>query len=228
MKMPLRFSLSLLFVVLVTLGCKSKPDVDELVAAADVTPRYLALGDAYVIGEGVSSRERYPKLVSQRLGLADPVIVARRGWTVRDLQTGIAEAGISSQNYALVTLQVGMNDAYLGVPAEEFRADFPQAFSTAVEFARGDASRVWVVSIPDYTVTPEGSRKDDPEAAARVDAFNTIAREHAEANGAGWVDVTDITRGNPQLVTHDGLHPSPAQYEMWAEEIAAAVGTVEP
>src|SRR5699024_7214096 len=56
------------------------------VTMTDTTRRYLALGDSYTIGEGVSADARWPVVVAQRLrdgGLAvdDPEIIAVTGWT---------------------------------------------------------------------------------------------------------------------------------------------------
>ena len=52
--------------------------------------RYLALGDSYTIGEGVVLRDSWPHQVAvllRQLGylIADPVIVARTGWTTDEL-----------------------------------------------------------------------------------------------------------------------------------------------
>ena len=51
--------------------------------------RFLALGDSYTIGESVAPNERWPVLLSERLRLPEPQIVARTGWTTDELRAAI-------------------------------------------------------------------------------------------------------------------------------------------
>src|SRR4051794_4679238 len=56
--------------------------------------RYLALGDSYTIGESVASAERWPvqlaaQLRANGLTVAEPLIIARTGWTTDELMAGI-------------------------------------------------------------------------------------------------------------------------------------------
>ena len=60
---------------------------------------YLALGDSYTIGEQVPMAENFPHqtvalLKQQKLEVADPVIIARTGWTTDELQMAIREEGV--------------------------------------------------------------------------------------------------------------------------------------
>ena len=57
----------------------------------------LALGDSYTIGTGVGEAERWPVLLAaelrqQGIPAAEPLIIARNGWTTADLDTGIQAA----------------------------------------------------------------------------------------------------------------------------------------
>ncbi len=52
--------------------------------------RFLALGDSYTIGEGVAPEDRWPAQLAvlvraQGAPLADPIIIARTGWTTDEL-----------------------------------------------------------------------------------------------------------------------------------------------
>jgi len=197
--------------------------------ATSTSPRFLALGDSYTIGEGVAAEERWPELVARRLrsrgvAIGDPRIIARTGWTTDELAAAIDEARPQG-TYAVVTLLIGVNDQYRGRPAEEYRKPFLVLLHRAIAFAGGKAGRVIVVSIPDWGVTPFAGSRDRAAIATEIDHFNAINREESERAGARWVDVTAISRraaGDPTLVAGDGLHPSAKMYALWTEPIAAA------
>lgn len=188
-------------------------------------PRYLALGDSYTIGESVGAADRWPvrlaALLRERgVAVADPEIVARTGWTVRELSQGI-DAAAPHGSYSLVTLLIGVNDQYRGGDAETYRADFVAMLRRSVGFAGGRAERVVVLSIPDWGVTPfaEKSGRDRGKIAAEIDRFNQINREETARAGARYVDVTPFSRKaatGRDLIAGDGLHPSGAMYAEWA------------
>jgi lysophospholipase L1-like esterase len=177
--------------------------------------RYLALGDSYTIGEGVAPEERWPHRLAARLRaegvpLRDPIIVAVTGWTTDELAAGIdaAEAeGRVDGRYDLVSLLIGVNNQYRGRDVEEYREEFRALLGRAVAFARGDAARALVLSIPDWGVTPFAEGRDRTEIAREIDVFNRVGREEAAAAGARYVDVTPLSRRQGAQVVDDGLHP---------------------
>jgi lysophospholipase L1-like esterase len=201
-------------------------------------PRYLALGDSYTIGESVGMADRWPVrlagLLRERgVAVADPEIVARTGWTVRELSQGI-DAVAPHGPYGLVTLLIGVNDQYRGGGPEAYRADFVAMLRRAVGFAGGHAERVVVLSIPDWSVTPFAaeSGRDRGKIAAEIDRFNAINREETARAGARYVDVTPVSRKaatEGSLIAADGLHPSGAMYAEWVRlalpAAEAALGT---
>lgn len=211
-------------------ACSSPtPPVDVPAPVTGGTLRFLALGDSYTIGERVAEAERWPVVLARTLragglDVATPQIVARTGWTTDELDAAITE--IAPQGpYALVTLLVGVNNQYRGRPLAEYRTQFQGLLGRAVGFAGGDARRVVVVSIPDWGVTPFGQQ--DARGAAtigrEIDAFNAVAKQEAEARGAAYVDVTALSRTTARaLVAPDGLHPSGAQYALWADALRPA------
>ena len=185
--------------------------------------RFLALGDSYTIGEGVAEAERWPvrlaALLRERgIPVGDPEIIARTGWTTDELSAAIDDADPQGP-YALVSLLIGVNNQYRGRDAEEYRAELAGLVRRAVGFAGGDASRVLVLSIPDWGVTPFAAGRDRARIAAEIDAYNAIAREEAARAGARSVDVTAQTRASgadPASLVGDGLHPSGLSYAEWA------------
>jgi lysophospholipase L1-like esterase len=200
------------------------------------TPRYLALGDSYTIGESVGASDRWPVRLAALLrergsAVADPEIVARTGWTVRELSQGI-DAADPHGPYALVTLLIGVNDQYRGGDPDAYRADFVAMLRRAVGFASGRAERVVVLSIPDWGVTPFAgeSGRDRGKIAAEIDRFNAINREETARAGARYVDVTPFSRKaatDRSLIAGDGLHPSGSMYAEWARlALPAAVAAL--
>jgi lysophospholipase L1-like esterase len=184
------------------------------------TPRYLALGDSYTIGESVDPGERFPAQLARALHLGEPQIIARTGWTTDELNAAI-DAAKPQGPFDLVTLLIGVNNQYRGRSEDEYRTQFAALLQRAVGFAGGDASRVIVVSIPDWGVTPFAEGRDRAKIAREIDQFNAINREEAQRAGAKWVDITPISRGSDAaLVTGDGLHPSGKQYAEWVTRIA--------
>ena len=185
--------------------------------------RFLALGDSYTIGEGVDEAERWPvqlaALLRERgMDVADPQIIARTGWTTDELSAAI-DAADPQGPYALVSLLIGVNNQYRGRSADEYRGQFADLLRRAIGFAGGDASRVIVLSIPDWGVTSFAAGRDRARITAEIDAFNAINREETERAGARYVDITPQSRAagaDPAFLVSDGLHPSGRAYAEWA------------
>ena len=179
--------------------------------------RHLALGDSYTIGEGVPETGRWPVLMAQRLAaeglmLAPPYIVATTGWTTDELSAGMDAAQLTP-TFDLVSLLIGVNNQYRGRSAEEYITQFSQLLARAVALAGDLPGRVVVVSIPDWGVT-RFAREHGHDAAAigaALDRFNALARMAAEAAGATFVDITDLSREHPDELAEDGLHPDARQ-----------------
>ncbi|MFT3770430.1 MAG: GDSL-type esterase/lipase family protein [Minicystis sp.] len=89
--------------------------------------------------------------------------------------------------------------------------------------AKVPAARIVALPQPDWSLAPVASEFGDPrEIARRIEAFNAILREEAEAAGARYVDIFPRMRAEAQrrAFAPDGLHPSAAAHDAWAEEIA--------
>ncbi|HSM00988.1 MAG TPA: SGNH/GDSL hydrolase family protein [Acidimicrobiia bacterium] len=186
--------------------------------------RFLALGDSYTIGEGVDPSQRWPVLLARRLDdggvtVADPVIIARTGWTVGELDSGIDRAAPSGP-FELVTVQIGVNDQYRGHPVSGFGEEFAAILDRAVGFAGSAPQRVIVLSIPDWGVTPFAKGQDREQIAAEIAVFNRVIATEAWRRGTTFVDVTPISRraaDDPALLVDDGLHPSGEMYSLWVD-----------
>jgi len=186
--------------------------------------RFLALGDSYTIGESVQPADRWPVQLAALfrgggLPVEDPLIIATTGWTTDELMAGIDRANPTGP-YDLVSLLIGVNNQYRGRDPEEYRQQFVTLLNRAIAFADGRLSRVLVLSIPDWSVTPFAAGRDRVAIAADIDRFNIINREETAKLGAHYVDVTPISRrasNDPALIADDGLHPSGKMYTEWAK-----------
>lgn len=186
---------------------------------------YLALGDSYTIGEGVAQNESFPYQVAAQLKLqgvdiAKPKVIAKTGWTTDELQAAIKAENIT-QNFDIVTLLIGVNNQYRGYPKETYRKEFKELLQKAIAFAGGNENKVFVVSIPDWGVTPFGlsSGKDIKTIADDIDAFNAINRAETLALGISYTDITPASRKaatDLSLVASDGLHYSGKMHMEWA------------
>lgn len=196
--------------------------------ATDTSPdgtrqvRLLALGDSYTIGEAVSADGRWVDLLVARLaeeGLqVAPEIIARTGWTTDELFAAIDEADPPAP-YDLVTLMIGVNDQFRGYDIGGFRHRFATLVGRSLDLAGGDASKVIILTIPDWGVTPFAPPQARDEIALEIDAFNRVVNDEAVARGVTVVDVTPVSRRaarEPGLIAPDGLHPSRAMHEEWA------------
>jgi lysophospholipase L1-like esterase len=187
---------------------------------------FLALGDSYTIGQSVPASERWPvqlaaALRAEGVSVDDPQIIARTGWTTDELSAGIDAAELRGP-YHLVTLLIGVNNQFRGRDINEFRTQFRELLKRAVDFAGGMPSRVIVVSIPDWGVTPFAEGRDRGQIGREIDAFNGVCREEAVHDGAAFVDITPGSRkaaDDATLVADDGLHPSGKMYRQWVEQI---------
>ncbi len=188
---------------------------------------YLALGDSYTIGQNVSVEDRFPHQTVARikqLGIivSTPEYIATTGWTTGNLLSAIASAN-KSKNYDLVSLLIGVNNQYQGRDTAEYRRQFTQCLEQAILHAANRKDRVFVLSIPDYGVTPFGSMFDRQKIAKEIDAFNNINVFVATQFGVSYINITPGSReaiNDPTLVANDGLHPSGKEYRKWAELLA--------
>ena len=188
---------------------------------------YLAIGDSYTIGEAVPIPENFPYQTTALLRkagmeIADPMIIAQTGWTTDELAASIREHALQEQ-FSMVSLLIGVNNQYRGRELEQYKEEFSSLLQQAIAFAGDKADHVFVLSIPDWGVTPFAEGRDRAAIAKAIDEFNAAAKEIAVDAGAQWLDITDSTRENginPSYLAEDGLHPSGPEYSIWAHRLA--------
>jgi len=191
---------------------------------------YLALGDSYTIGEAVPADKSFPyqlndSLKTVSISVNDPKIIAVTGWTTQNLINAIASSNIRGNKYDFVTLLIGVNDQYQGLSQTNYRTNFIQLLNTSITFAKGDATRVFVISIPDYGVTPFANGRENT-IGPEIDQFNAINKEESDRAGVNYCNITPISKEaatNPSLIAPDGLHPSAKMYALWVQQLKPMV-----
>lgn len=197
-------------------------DVEEAI-------KYLALGDSYTIGQGVEVTERWPNQLTDELQTNNyPVekseIIAQTGWTTSNLINGIENS--NPQDFNLVSLLIGVNNQFTNLDFEIFTNEFNLLIQEAFSIA-GNGERVFVVSIPDYSVTPFGNSWGNPEQTALdLDMYNNFMNLRCQELGIPFINITKISRAlgdSDGALAPDNLHPSGFQYSLWVDEILPIV-----
>lgn len=197
----------------------------------------LCLGDSYTIGEAVEESERFPMqaielLKKDKIQFEKPIIIARTGWTTDELATAIKERNLTGK-YDIVTLLIGVNNQYRNRDTENYRHEFHELLNTAMAYANGKAAQVFVVSIPDWGVTPFGNNdpRGEKKIGEEIDRFNAVAKEETLKAKAHYIDITPgsrLAKTNSALIANDGLHPSGLMYKEWAKDLAKQIaGTIK-
>lgn len=191
----------------------------------DSPVRFLALGDSYTIGESVAEVQRWPVQLEKALTkrgyqVEKPEIIAVTGWRTDQLKDALLARHLP-HNYDLVSLLIGVNNQYQKESLPKYQREFAELLDLAVAHAGGDASKVFVLSIPDYGFTPFG-KSSQAEISKGIDAFNDVNRAIARERKVTYIDITEISRNglaDPTLIADDGLHPSGKMYGLWVEKI---------
>ena len=84
----------------------------------------------------------------------------------------------------------------------------------------GGRERVFVLTIPDWGVTAFAANRDRAQIAGELDAYNAAIARICAREGVAVVDIAPISRargGEATMQASDGLHPSAALYQLWAD-----------
>jgi lysophospholipase L1-like esterase len=203
----------------------------------DHTYTMLCLGDSYTIGESVAEDERFPNqcvklLAKDNIHFAKPHIIAKTGWTTDELIQAIDEAKVSG-TFDCVTLLIGVNNQYREYNKDVYRKEFKELLQTSLRYAGGRADHVFVLSIPDWGVTPFGASDGKGRSAAQIsreiDEYNAINKDEAAYLKVHYTDINPISKRaahDPSLIANDNLHPSGRMYAEWAEPLATEMKPV--
>jgi lysophospholipase L1-like esterase len=236
----MRLILTIFFCILIY-SCSKKitapaaglPPANLPPASSADTKTYLALGDSYTIGQSVAGNERFPAQIvallrQQGIKIADPVYIAQTGWTTANLQNAITNQN-PPNTFDVVSLLIGVNDQYQKMDTAGYAIRFAQLLQKAIQLAGGKKESVFVLSIPDYSVTPFVPAGDKQRVAMEIDKFNEINFLITSSYGVSYTNITPSTRQattNTSFIANDNLHPSGLEYKKWAEMLAPKMGAV--
>ena len=187
---------------------------------ADKNPTYLALGDSYTIGEGVKENERWPVLLAEEKNWQPPKIIAKTGWKTFELIEAVEKASLK-ETYDWVSLLIGVNNQYRELPFNDFQQDLEQ-LADLIRPLVTRSDQIFMLSIPDYSVTPFARDHDTQKISAELEQYNVYIQEFAGKKGYQFCSITDISMESGQdtsLLVEDELHPSARQYQLWVERI---------
>ena len=192
--------------------------------------KYLPLGDSYTICTGATEKESWPVLLSAHLNnagikttlLGNP---ARNGYSTQNLiDTELPE--LKKLKPDLVTLLIGVNDWVRQVPATTFKENLISILNE-VQKELPVKSRIVLITIPDFGVTPEGKNYGSGRDISKgISSFNDIIKEEAKKRNLPVVDIFETSKkmkGDKSLVAADGLHPSAKEYALWETLILPVV-----
>jgi acyl-CoA thioesterase-1 len=190
-----------------------------------VTVRYVALGDSYTIGTAVDPVDAFPTRLAAAVDELELVAnLGVNGHTTADLIRDELPA-LAGLDPDVATLLIGVNDVVQGLPLAAYEANVTTILDALLSHL--SPSRVIVVTIPDYTVTPAGADYGDPVArSAAIRTANEAMTRLATERGVAVVDIHDISleaATDRTLVAEDGLHPSGVEYARWVQRLVPVV-----
>lgn len=184
---------------------------------------FLALGDSYTIGESVDEKDRWSMqlidLLKTEFNFTKHEIIAHTGWTTSELTEAIETKNLTDQ-FDIVSLLIGVNNQYRAQSLKNYRTEFKQLLNISTKFAKNDAKRVIVLSIPDWGKTPFAEGQNKEKIASEIDAFNNVTKEECNKASIVFIDITEITRKNidASMFASDGLHYTGKMHRLWANE----------
>lgn len=188
--------------------------------------RFLPLGDSYTICEGAKWEESWPFLLTKNLKkagveiklLANPSVT---GYTTDQLIR--EELPVYDElKPDFVTILIGVNDYVQGRTEQQFSNKLVFILDY-VQKQLPDSSKIILITIPDYSVTPSGAQYTRGRDVNKgISQFNDIIKAEALKRKLPVVDIFPSTlkmKNNPSLICEDGLHPSSKEYANWEELI---------
>ena len=224
----------ILILMITMLSCDSTENQNNIIPDMNLNNpirTFLALGDSYTIGESVDEKDRWSRqlidLLKINFNFTKHDIIARTGWTTLELTQAI-EAKKLTEQYEMVSLLIGVNNQYRGQSLDNYRVEFRNLLNTSIKFAKNDAKKVIVLSIPDWGKTPFAKGQDAQKIGSEIDAFNNVVKEECKKLNIVFIDITEITRKNTDasMFAIDGLHYSGKMHRLWAMEALKTAGDI--
>lgn len=223
----MRICFAIVLFVCTSMSCKAVQKNSN--RAGQKTLSFLALGDSYTIGEKVKQNNTWPYQLAEQLQkpTIDSVkIIAETGWRTDELLKAVKTELSQAQEYDLVSLQIGVNNQYQNKPISVFKEEFRTLLKRAIGKSKHGKDGVFVLSIPDYGVTPFGQQKNPAKIHREIARYNALSREICGDMKVSFYNITPVSlqaENNSSLVASDGLHPSARMYALWVDKITKRV-----
>lgn len=191
---------------------------------------FLALGDSYTDATSELRKNAWPNqlrsfLQKKDIEYAEPEILAGPGWTTSKLLEEIETSALDT-SYDLVSLMIGVNNQYRGLEFEQFENEFDELLRKSVQLANNNPKNVFVVSIPNWGVTPFARLKDKTKITSEIARYNKYINEKCKTYKVLFIDVTALSLNmevDKILIASDSLHPSKKMYRSWAKRMAKKI-----
>ena len=207
------------------LTCTTIQSVDTTMANT-AKIRYVALGDSYTICEGATTAEAWPVILTNHLRekgldielIANPSVT---GWTTQHLID--KELPIyNSSKPTFATLLIGVNDWVQQIDSKKFHDNLNYIIDKVLEKLSNKKNLI-LITIPDFSATPNGAKYGHGrDIAEGIKEFNSIISAEGKKRNLRVVDIfptTQAMKGQDDLVSADGLHPSAKEYSLWEKLI---------
>jgi acyl-CoA thioesterase I len=170
----------------------------------------LILGDSLSQGFGLASGEAYPMLLAKKLRAAGLNFQVTNASAAGGTTDGGLERlpGHLKRKIDIFVLELGINDAFQGVPVNEIQSNLQQIIDKVKE--RNPNVRVLIagMQLPNYA-------SDD-----YISSFGKMFGDLAAKNGSTLVPyLLQGVAGDPSKNLSDGIHPNSAGQEILAETV---------
>lgn len=174
----------------------------------------LMFGDSLTDGYGLTRKQAYPALVAAKLRAAGyKFAVINAGVSGETTAGGLRRISkYASQKIDVLVLELGINDAFRGVPIAQMRANLQGIIDRTRARNPGVAIVIAGMQLPLYG------------ADSYVRSFGEIYSELAEKNHAALIPyLLEGVGGDPSLNLSDRIHPNAAGQRILAENVWRAL-----
>jgi acyl-CoA thioesterase-1 len=181
----------------------------------------VALGDSLTAGYGLSRQQAYPALLSEKMHAAGYEFEIVNAGSSGDTTTGglrrLPAILRAHKKIDVLILELGINDAFRGVPIEQIRSNL----QAIIDLARA--------RYPNIAIVIAGMQLPDYSSNDYVGAFGAIFAPLAEKNRATLIPYfLEGVGGDPALNQWDRVHPNAAGQRVLAENVWRALEPLLP
>ena len=193
--------------------------------------KYIAFGDSYTICTGTTNEsEHWPNILAKHLseaGIQTELTFnpSRNGYSTQNMITNELPL-LKTNAIDFATLLIGVNDWVRQVEIETYHKNLNYSIDE-IQKKLTNKKHLILITIPDFGVTPQGAGYGSGRDISKgISEFNNIIKSEAKKRGLTCIDIfaiSQLMKGNKDLVAADGLHPSAKEYAIWESHILPEV-----